>query len=147
MLDDIYARLPHAGGMCLLEEVLEWDRQSILCATSSHQLPTNPLRRHGALSAVHGVEYAAQAAAVHGVLSATLDGDPVLLLGAVRDLDLTVSRLDLLAAPLKISARLEARLGANVIYRFELTAASHRCVCGRLTLMPGSGEAGCGGVT
>ncbi len=139
MLDDIYARLPHAGGMCLLEEVLEWDGQSILCATSSHQLPTNPLRRHGALSAVHGVEYAAQAAAVHGVLSTALDAGPVLLLGAIRDLELTVSRLDQLAAPLKVAARLDARLGVNVIYHFELTAAGQSCARGRITLMQGAG--------
>ncbi|AFL74205.1 3-hydroxyacyl-ACP dehydratase [Thiocystis violascens] len=139
-LDDLYAKLPHAGGMCLLEEVLAWDEQSILCATSSHRSLTNPLRCHAGLSAVHGVEYAAQAAAVHGVLSSALDGGPVLLLGAVRDLELTVPRLDGLTAPLMIAARLEARLGANASYRFALTADGLPCASGRITLMRGNLE-------
>lgn len=139
MLDDIYAKLPHAGGMCLLEQVLDWDEHSILCVTSSHQSPTNPLRWHGCLSAVHGVEYAAQASAVHGVLTAALDGGPVLLLGAVRDLELTISRLDQVTTPLRVAARLEVRLGVNVIYRFELTADGRRCARGRITLMQGAG--------
>jgi predicted hotdog family 3-hydroxylacyl-ACP dehydratase len=140
MLTDIYANLPHAGDMRLLEQVLHWDEQSIVCATSSHRSTTNPLRRQGQLSTVHGIEYAAQAAAVHGVLSAVLDGGPVLLMGAVRDLELTVSRLDELPTPLRIQATLEARAGVNAVYRFELDADERTCAQGRITLIKAAGD-------
>jgi predicted hotdog family 3-hydroxylacyl-ACP dehydratase len=139
MLAEIYAKLPHAGDMRLLEQVLHWDEQSIVCATSSHRSSTNPLRRNGQLAAVHGVEYAAQAAAVHGVLSAALDAGPLLLMGAVRDLELAVSRLDELPEPLRIQATLEARAGVNAVYRFLLDADQRTCAQGRITLIKAAG--------
>ncbi len=141
LLEEVYAKLPHAGAMCLLEQVLERDRDSIRCATASHRDPRNPLRRDGILSAVHGVEYAAQAAAAHGVLSHVLDDDSPLLLGAVRDLEISVVRLDTLPAPLRVTAWLEARAGINAVYRFELSADDRICVRGRITLMSVATEA------
>jgi predicted hotdog family 3-hydroxylacyl-ACP dehydratase len=141
LLDEVYAKLPHAGSMCLLEQVLGHDRDSIRCATASHRDPCNPLRRDGILSAVHGVEYAAQAAAAHGVLSHVLDGDSPLLLGAVRDLEIRVARLDRLPAPLQVRAWLEARAGINAVYRFELSADERVCVRGRITLVSVAVEA------
>jgi predicted hotdog family 3-hydroxylacyl-ACP dehydratase len=77
----ICARLPHAGRMCLLERLESWDGDSITCIATSHRDADNPLRRGGRLHAVAGVEYAAQAMALHGsLLSATdtptaMDGD------------------------------------------------------------------------
>lgn len=141
LLEEVYAKLPHAGAMCLLEQMLERDRDSIHCATASHRDPRNPLRRDGILSAVHGVEYAAQAAAAHGVLSDVLDGDSPLVLGAVRDLEISVARLDTLPAPLQVTAWLEARAGINAVYRFELSADERGCVRGRITLVSVATEA------
>lgn len=135
MLDAVYAKLPHAGAMRLIGQVLDWDQTSIRCATASHRSTANPLRRDGALAAAHAVEYAAQAAAVHGVLSGVLDGGPVLLLAAVRDLDLAVARLDTLPVPLAINARLEARAGVNASYAFHLESAEGACARGIITLM------------
>jgi predicted hotdog family 3-hydroxylacyl-ACP dehydratase len=142
MLDAVYEKLPHGGAMRLLEQVLDWDQASIRCATASHRAPDNPLRRDGALAAAHAVEYAAQAAAVHGVLGSVLDGGPVLLLAAVRDLELDLARLDTLASRLEIDARLEARAGANAIYRFTLTSAGRPCARGAITLMQAGEEFG-----
>ncbi len=64
----ICARLPHAGRMCLLERLEFWDGDSITCIATSHRDADNPLRRGGRLHAVAGVEYAAQAMALHGNL-------------------------------------------------------------------------------
>jgi predicted hotdog family 3-hydroxylacyl-ACP dehydratase len=136
-LGDVYAKLPHGGDMRLLDQVREWDRDGIHCVTGSHRSEANPLRRGGTLSAVHAVEYAAQAAAVHGVLSSVLDGGPVLLLAAVRDLELDLDRLDTLPGPLQITARLEARAGANAVYRFALDSGGRTCARGAITLMQG----------
>lgn len=52
----------------MLEGVLGWDAGSIRCSARSHLDQGNPLRRGGRLGAVCGVEYALQAAAVHGAL-------------------------------------------------------------------------------
>jgi predicted hotdog family 3-hydroxylacyl-ACP dehydratase len=134
-LGHLYAKLPHSGAMCLLDRVLDWDPESIRCTSTSHCSPDNPLRRDGILSAAHAVEYAAQAAALHGVLGSVLDGGPVLLLAAVRDLRLDVTRLDTLPRPLRISAVLRGRSGANAIYVFRLESAGALCASGAITLM------------
>jgi predicted hotdog family 3-hydroxylacyl-ACP dehydratase len=64
----IAARVPHAGRMCLLDRVLHWDERSLRCAAISHRDADNPLREPAGLSTLAGIEYAAQAAAVHGSL-------------------------------------------------------------------------------
>ena len=66
--DAIMRRIPHQGTMCLLDAVLAWDDDHIRCSASSHLQPDHPLRAHGRLGAACGVEYAAQAMAVHGAL-------------------------------------------------------------------------------
>ena len=60
--------IPHAGAMCLLDEVVEWDAQRLHARSATHQQPDNPLRADGRLHAVNLCEYAAQAMAVHGAL-------------------------------------------------------------------------------
>ncbi len=50
---DIRTLIPHSGLMCLLDSVIEWDDQSIICISNTHRDPANPLRREGQLSAVH----------------------------------------------------------------------------------------------
>lgn len=136
-LADAYARLPHAGGMRLLERVSAWDAHGIRCLTRSHQRPDNPLRAAAGLSSVHAIEYAAQAAAVHGVLCGVLTRGPVLLLAAAGDLDLARPYLDDLPGELCIEAALEARAGASARYRFVLASDEQRCASGTITLMPG----------
>jgi predicted hotdog family 3-hydroxylacyl-ACP dehydratase len=64
--------IPHNGTMCLLDSVINWDDESILCRAVSQCDPNNPLRANSTLSAINGVEFAAQAMAVHGAL---LQGD------------------------------------------------------------------------
>ena len=69
----IAARIPHQGSMCLLDAVLAWDSGQIHCRASSHRQPDNPLRAAARLGAACGIEYAAQAMAVHGALLAPSD--------------------------------------------------------------------------
>ena len=49
---------------------VEWDATHIRCRSATHRAADNPLRAHGRLGAACGVEYAAQAMAVHGALVA-----------------------------------------------------------------------------
>jgi predicted hotdog family 3-hydroxylacyl-ACP dehydratase len=66
--------IPHQGGMCLLDCVIEWSDQRIHARTDSHRSTDNPLRSDGILRAVHLCEYGAQSMAVHGALLARNPG-------------------------------------------------------------------------
>ena len=92
----IAAHIPHQGSMCLLDEVIEWTSVNIRCRSESHHREDNPLRAHGRLGAACGIEYAAQAMAVHGALLNA--GTSKLLrpgmLASVRGLTMHVERLD-----------------------------------------------------
>ena len=72
----IAARIPHQGNMCLLDTVVDWSETAISCSASSHRDPSNPLRAEGRLGAANGIEYAAQAMAVHGSLLAQAGDQP-----------------------------------------------------------------------
>jgi len=64
----ICALIPHAGSMCLLDNVYSFTKDSLLALSDSHRLSDNPLRSAQGIRSLHGIEYAAQAMAVHGAL-------------------------------------------------------------------------------
>ena len=134
---DIRALIPHSGLMCLLDGVIEWDDRAIVCVSDSHRDPANPLRRDGQLAAVHVLEYAAQATAVHGGLRAKAADEtaPPGYLAAVRDVQLHVARLDDLVSPLRIHATRLFGETANVIYECKVTAADLAIAEARITIM------------
>ena len=104
--DAIAALIPHAGAMCLNERVLAWDAGRIALATTTHRDPANPLRRDGALHALHLCEYGAQAMAIHGGLCAQAAGSRAApgLLVSLRDVQLHAQRIDTLEGELRIEA-------------------------------------------
>ena len=129
----IAARIPHAGSMSLLQAVRGVDAQQLLALASSHRLPSNPLVRDGRLGAACGVEYAAQAMALHGALTAQAehsDADPsgapqaarAGYLVSVRNLVLQVQRLDDIAADVLVQVSKAGDNGAFTVYDFALTA-------------------------
>ena len=133
--DWIADHVPHQGRMCLLDEVLSWDSQQLLCRTGTHRCHDHPLRAHGRLGSACAIEYAAQAAAVHGALLALSGMVPIadgtgpgsragagMLVGA-RALELAVERLDDIAEDLLVGAlRLHAD-ARSARYGFELQQA------------------------
>jgi len=88
--------IPHAGTMCLLEHVVAFDDTSIRCETRSHLDVNNPLRYKGRLSSLCGIEYAAQAMALHGALKSGAFGTSALKSGATN----TGKRCAATAAPM-----------------------------------------------
>ncbi len=90
---DISRLIPHAGAMYLLDSVVAWTDAAIQCRATSHLDPANPLRRDGRLSAVCGIEYALQAAAVHGALCSGAP-QPMGYVAALRIAMLAAGRLD-----------------------------------------------------
>lgn len=149
--DAICARLPHAGRMCLLDLLESWDRDSITCIATSHRDADNPLRNSDRLHAVAGVEYAAQAMALHGNLIAATDAPSAMddgsagnagavprppsigYLASVRDLKLDLEDLGAVAEDLLVTARRLSGDTSGFIYEFEIRAGAHTVMSGRLT--------------
>lgn len=124
MLDHaaIVARIPHQGNMCLLDAVIDWSATAISCRAVSHTDPRNPLRAAGRLGAAAGIEYAAQAMAVHGALIANPDERPRQgYLASVRGVQLHVARLDDLPGELGVEAERLSGDSNNILYRFSVS--------------------------
>ncbi len=62
--------LPHSGTMCLLDEIVSWDKEQLVVKTMSHTELDNPLFYEDSLNSIHGIEYAAQTMALHSALLA-----------------------------------------------------------------------------
>ena len=129
--------------MCLLDGVLKWDDESIVCISNTHRDPSNPLRSDGQLAAVHALEYGAQAAAVHGGLRARSAGGiaPPAYLAALRDAHLRVARLDDIAESLHIHAKRLFGEAANTVYECRVSAGDTVVAEGRITIMVSAGGA------
>ena len=132
----IEAHIPHRGAMCLLDGVLEWDAQRILCRATSHRDPANPLRVAQALPAACGIEYGAQAMAVHGVLVAA-HGAPLGrgYLASVRSVKLHAARLDDVEGPLQVSAERLSGEDDHFLYAFSVAGGAGELVSGRATVV------------
>ena len=136
------ALVPHAGSMCLLDEVVSWNEARVICRSASHRRPDHPLRRDGFLPAIHLLEYAAQATAVHGGLVAGAGAVPVpaKLLAAAREFHLQVTNLDDIRADLRIDAQRLLAMGDSALYSFHVSAGGRELATGRLTILPSVGE-------
>ncbi|MCD6035035.1 MAG: 3-hydroxymyristoyl-ACP dehydratase [Rickettsiales bacterium] len=131
---NIESRIPHKGTMCLLEEVLHWDETSIRCHAINLTDPAHPLRHNGVLSSVCGIEYGAQAMAIHGSLldnKAQKEG----YLVALRNVLLHVPRLDVRSDTLDIEATKLHHGDESSLYRFVLTSGEKIVVEGQATVM------------
>lgn len=132
----IAARIPHQGSMCLLDAVLAWDSGQIHCRASSHRQPDNPLRAAARLGAACGIEYAAQAMAVHGALLAPEGAPPRPgYLASVRSVQLAVDRLDDLPQDLDIVAERLSGDEHNILYHFRVEHAGDLLLSGRAAVM------------
>ena len=134
--DQIRALIPHSGNMCLLERVLNWNENSIRCETNRHLDLDNPLRRNGHLSSICGIEFAAQAMALHGALNSD-SGPPTRhgYLTSIRDANCTAATLDGYDSSLHVSAELVFADGPRVIYTFAVESAGVMLISGRASVM------------
>ena len=104
---------------------------------SSHRAADNPLRAYGRLGAVCGIEYAAQAMAVHGALLAIPDGTSARAgyLVSVRRTQLHVPVLDDISADLLVEATCITRSENNILYQFSVSAAGRLLLDGRAAVV------------
>jgi predicted hotdog family 3-hydroxylacyl-ACP dehydratase len=134
--DWIAAHIPHQGRMCLLDGVVSWDAERIVCRASSHRDTDNPLREQGQLGIANGIEYAAQAMAVHAALLCGSDDKPAAgFLASVRDVHWLVARLDDVTDDLAITAERLSGSEQSVLYQFHIDAANTRLLSGRASVI------------
>lgn len=126
--------VPQQGAMCLLDEVVSFDDRSVVCRTASHLAPGNPLRCDGRLPAIAGIEYGAQAMAVHGALHADQAAQGGLLAGA-RAVRCHARYLDEEAGPLTVRAERLVLDGGRLLYSFVVESANAELVSGRIAVV------------
>ena len=132
----IAAHIPHQGTMCLLDAVQSWSAETIACTAHSHRDPANPLRAGGRLGAANGIEYAAQAMAIHGALLAGNDGQPRQgYLTSVRGVTLHTDRLDDLPGELAVHAERLSGDSNNILYQFSLSHGGDCLLEGRAAVI------------
>jgi predicted hotdog family 3-hydroxylacyl-ACP dehydratase len=132
----IAERIPHSGAMCLLDHVETWSDEGIRCVATSHVDPDNPLRSNGRLASVCGIEYAAQAMAVHGAALATQTQRPRAgFLASLRNVEAHVERLDTLDGPLIVEAERIGGDANNVLYSFTLRCGAQVVMTGRAAVI------------
>tara|TARA_R110001583_G_scaffold45759_2_gene143821 strand:- start:2083 stop:2571 length:489 start_codon:yes stop_codon:yes gene_type:complete len=133
----IVQHIPHQGTMCLLDHVESWDVETIVCSASSHRDVNNPLRAYQQLTTTCGIEYAAQAMAVHGALLAPVNSvrPKSGYLVSVRSTQLYVARLDDIDADLRVEATCLARNDNDVIYQFNIRAQGRLLIDGRAAVV------------
>lgn len=133
----IAARVPHSGRMCLLDTLQAWSPESITCTATSHADAHHPLRTAAGLLAPVAIEYASQAMALHGTLSAAPGSAPTPgFLASVRGVNLHVARLDDVPGALTVAAHKLAGDTRQALYAFTLhSAAGALLVDGRATVI------------
>jgi predicted hotdog family 3-hydroxylacyl-ACP dehydratase len=146
----IEARIPHQGRMCLLDEVIAWNARHIRCSTATHRALDNPLRSHDRLGIACGIEYAAQAMALHGALHGALASTTatanagaavrVGLLASVRDVRLHVARLDDIESDLFCEVTHVAGDDLTALYEFVLRDKDKSLLAGRASVVLDAGR-------
>ncbi|MSP98326.1 MAG: 3-hydroxylacyl-ACP dehydratase [Betaproteobacteria bacterium] len=133
--------VPQQGAMCLLDEILSFDERSIVCRTASHRSPDNPLRCDGRLSAITGIEYGAQAMAVHGALQSAGVAQGGMLAGT-RAVRCHARYLDDENGPLTVRAERLVVDGRRLLYAFVVEGAKSELVSGRIAVVLTAGTIG-----
>lgn len=129
--------IPHAGSMSLLAKVQSFDAQDIVCIAYSHHSKSNPLRENSILHAVCGIEYAAQAMALHGALISTSPSQTPRAgrLAGVRSVQFYVSRLDDIHDHLEITASQLMGNENSMVYEFTVKASNRLLLYGKATVV------------
>jgi predicted hotdog family 3-hydroxylacyl-ACP dehydratase len=134
--DAIAKLIPQQGAMRMLDTIVRFDRDGIVCESARHRAPDNPLRAHGRLSVLHAIEFAAQAMAAHRRLTGEIAIAPRSgLLISVRQCTFARGRLDDCASPLTIEANRIASSADAITYGFTVTAAGAEVAAGRASIM------------
>lgn len=130
--------IPHAGDMCLLDAVLDWDDRAIHATSERYGLHDHPLQDAKRLHAVHLTEYGAQATAVHGALLGVARREAEMRPGrlvSLRDVQLSVEYVDLSAGLLHVHAECLFADERGAQYTFRVEQEGRSLASGRVAVM------------
>jgi predicted hotdog family 3-hydroxylacyl-ACP dehydratase len=134
--EKIAGMIPHSGAMQLLDGVLSWDAARIRCISRTHRDERNPLRCGAELPALCGIEYAAQAMALHGSLTGHAGGKPRAgYLASLREVVCCRRRIDDLEGELVVDAERLMGEASHVIYGFEVRVGRSGVLRGRAAVV------------
>lgn len=123
--------VPHAGSMCLLDGVVEWDAVHIVCRAPEPDA-AHPLQREGSVPAIAAAEYAAQATAVHGALLDEASAPRAGVLAKLMEVQLHGASFPACGGAVTVRADLLGRVGGGCLYAFQVAGASQPIASGRL---------------
>ncbi len=132
MLHEALKRMPHAGPMQLIEDIVSADADEILCIACDHHAGDYPLRLDGVLHVCTLVELGAQAAAAHTSLYGASEAHTGLVL-AFSNIEVFRGRVTD-TEPLTIRAEQRQSLEDAAQYRFEVMDRSGTVVSGDILL-------------
>lgn len=124
---EVASCLPHKGPMVLLENVLHCTEEGLECETRTHLQVEHPLSIEGQLSIFVGVEYAAQAMALHKSLNAV--GDGKVRSGFVAVTSNVTPYLDFLnqaSGALNVVVNMLDSSGGGSLYEFRITHSQEK---------------------
>ena len=134
----IEALLPHDGAMCLISRIEAVDASLISCVADNHADPQHPLRHAACLPITAGIEYGAQAVALHSILyarPAAPGGESrprAGYLAVLRDVRWYQDRLDQEPGSLQVDAHRLTELATGLHYRFALRSSGRTLIEGEL---------------
>jgi len=132
---EIALLLPHGSSMRLIDSVIRFDENKILCKTFSHTNPKNPLAVDGRLPLMAYLEYAAQAAGLHLGLAQNKNKSNAPTVGYVGTLkDIRFTFFDPITEELYITADILIKEEKNAIYHFVIKTSTRMIVEGRISL-------------
>jgi predicted hotdog family 3-hydroxylacyl-ACP dehydratase len=131
-MHEAFKRMPHAGPMRLIDQIVSADASEILCVARDHGIASYPLRFDGALHPCALVELGAQAAAAHMSLFG-IGGAHTGLVLALQNVEVSVDRIadD---APLTVRAKQCQMLDDAARYQFEVIDGTGTVVTGEVLL-------------
>jgi predicted hotdog family 3-hydroxylacyl-ACP dehydratase len=135
---DIAQRLPHAGNMCLLDSVIQYNKLSLTALATSHLAKDNPLRLDNKIAAINGVEYAAQAMAIHASLMTPplpeTNNKPMGYLATVRNIAIISAYLPESTSPINITVTQLMSDVHGFTYEFQLSCDQALVISGKITI-------------
>ena len=125
--------LPHSGGMVLIDRVVSWSREEIVCGAFSHRNPRHPLRTSSGLSVLAGIEYAGQAIALHSSLTSD---EPLVggVLAILRDVRWEPVDMSSIEDEVMTTAKQLVKNSGAATYTFGLTAGGRKLLAGTATV-------------
>jgi len=135
---EIEQRLPHAGKMSLLDKVTYADRLTLSASAVSHLSSDNPLRFNHKLSSINGIEYAAQAMAIHGFLLSELKQTEASTktgyIATIRNIDIFTPFFPETESVIKIEVKQLMSDTNGFTYQFHISDGKKTLISGKITV-------------